>query len=93
MICRKPAASENGRRNLGVISALVIAANGLSFLVVPLVALSASFVAYTATLPLVAIAAGLLGAVFPLVTHISVAPNRRAGSRMSYLYLANILGS
>ena len=93
ILCRKPAAPENGRRNLGVISALVIAANGLSFLVVPLLAFSASFVAYTATLPLVAIAAGLLGAVFPLVTHISVAPNSRAGSRMSYLYLANILGS
>ena len=29
---------------------------------------------------LVAITAGLLGAVFPLVTHISVAPNSRAGS-------------
>jgi len=93
VICKKPPALENRQRNLAVIAALVIAANCVSFLVVPLVARSVSSVAYTATLPLVAIAAGLLGAVFPLVTHISVAPNGRAGSRMSYLYLTNILGS
>jgi spermidine synthase len=31
--------------------------------------------------------------VFPLVSHISVAPDRRAGARLSYLYLANIVGS
>jgi predicted membrane-bound spermidine synthase len=35
----------------------------------------------------------MLGAVFPLVTHISVAPDRRSGARLSYLYLANIVGS
>ncbi len=91
--CRKPAAGENRRRTLGVISALVVAANGLSFLVVPLVAHGVHTLHYSATLPLVAISAGLLGAVFPLVTHISVAPDRHAGARLSYLYLANIVGS
>ncbi|MGD0509133.1 MAG: hypothetical protein ABSA27_15130, partial [Terriglobales bacterium] len=37
-------------------------------------------------------AAGL-GAVFPLLCHISIPPDERAGARMSYLYLSNIVGS
>ena len=92
IVCRKPA-PENRKRNMGVISVLVVAANGLSFLVVPLVAYGAHTVPYILTLPLVAVAAGLLGALFPLVTHISVAPDHHAGARLSYLYLANIIGS
>ena len=92
LICRR-AAPENRNRMLGIIAALVLAANVLSFLVVPLAARLVAFAPYIATLPLVAISAGLLGAVFPLMTHISVAPDSRAGARLSYLYLANIIGS
>jgi spermidine synthase len=90
--CRK-AAAENRKRTLGIIAALLAAANGMSFLVVPIVARSVGFLHYKATLPLVALSAALMGAVFPLVTHISIAPDSRAGSRLSYLYLANIIGS
>ena len=41
----------------------------------------------------VAIAAGLLGAVLPLLCHFGIAPDERAGSKLSYVYLANIVGS
>jgi spermidine synthase len=92
-LCRKLGAVENRRRHLSLISMLAIAANVFGFLVVPFVAYAAHAVNYIVTLPLVVISAGLLGAVFPLVTHISVAPDRRSGARLSYLYLANIVGS
>ena len=39
------------------------------------------------------LATALLGAVLPLVSHLAIAPDDRAGARLSYLYLANILGS
>jgi predicted membrane-bound spermidine synthase len=75
------------------IAALVLGANLLGFAIAPLVALVARHVDYGWTLPLVAAAAGLLGATFPLICHLSVGPDDRAGSRLSYLYLANIIGS
>src|SRR5207253_1494903 len=44
-------------------------------------------------LPVIALAAGLLGATFPLICHMSVPPDGRAGARLSRLYLSNIIGS
>jgi spermidine synthase len=44
-------------------------------------------------LPWLALPAALIGAAFPLMVHFSVPPDRRAGARLSYLYLANIVGS
>jgi spermidine synthase len=38
-------------------------------------------------------AAAGLGAIFPLITHSWIPPDGRAGRRVSYIYLANILGS
>ena len=72
---------------------LVVGANLLGFLLIPIMARLVHYVDYLATLPLVALSAGLLGALFPLTTHLSVAPDGRAGSRMSQLYLCNIIGS
>ncbi|HWB02119.1 MAG TPA: hypothetical protein VG796_03780 [Verrucomicrobiales bacterium] len=45
------------------------------------------------TYPLVAVAAGWLGTLLPLICHFSVPPDARVGSRLSKLYLANIVGS
>src|SRR4029453_8566262 len=42
---------------------------------------------------LVGIAAGGLGAIFPLVSHAWIKPDEQAGRHVSYIYLANILGS
>ena len=42
--------------------------------------------------PVVSVAA-LFGAQFPLISHYGVEPDELAGSRLSILYLSNILGS
>ena len=41
----------------------------------------------------VAIASALFGAVLPIVAHVSIRPDDLAGARLSYIYLANIVGS
>ncbi|MGE0708116.1 MAG: methyltransferase domain-containing protein [Planctomycetota bacterium] len=71
----------------------VLLANAVGFLVAPLVSFGVRHVALGALLIPVAVAAGLLGAILPLVAHAAVPPTRGAGERVSYLYLANIAGS
>jgi len=78
---------------LRIVGGLAIGANVLGFLVVPLMARMVQHVHYVMSLPLVAVSAALLGALFPLTTHLAVAPDGLAGSRTSLLYLANIIGS
>ncbi len=90
--CRGPAMTAR-RTALGTLSTLMAAGSITSFLVVPAAARMVVVLHYKATLPMVALSAGLMGAVFPLISHVSVAADRRAGSRLSYLYLANIIGS
>jgi spermidine synthase len=75
------------------IAVQMLLANLLGFAIVPLVALLVLHVNYLWTLPLVCIAAGLSGATFPLLCHISVGADARAGACLSYLYLGNIFGS
>jgi predicted membrane-bound spermidine synthase len=75
------------------IAVLVLFSNLLGFAIVPLVALLVQHVNFLWSLPLVSIAAGLLGATFPLMCHISIRPDDQAGAGMSYLYLSNIVGS
>jgi spermidine synthase len=82
-----------GRLGLQQIGGLIVGANLLGFAVVPLTSLLAGHGSYLWTLPLVAIAAGLLGATFPLICHISVSGDEAAGQGLSYLYLSNIVGS
>jgi predicted membrane-bound spermidine synthase len=91
-LCRNASARELPEF-LRIISGFIILANLIGFLVVPAVARAVQHVPYAYTLPLIAIAAGLLGAVFPLICHISVKPDSRAGAGLSYLYLSNIIGS
>ncbi len=87
--CRDEAAAP-----LATLSAFVLAANALGFAAAPAVSfLLEAGLSWRATLPLVALAAACLGAIFPLVSHHAVRPDARAGARVSYIYLANILGS
>ncbi len=90
-ICNRP--TSDVPRLARSIAWLVLSANLLGFAVVPLVAFTVRRVDYLWTLPLIALTAGLLGAAFPLLCHISVPPDTRAGAGLSYLYLANIVGS
>jgi predicted membrane-bound spermidine synthase len=78
---------------LRLVSGLAMAASLFGFLVVPLMARMVQHVHYVMSLPIVAVSAALLGALFPLTTHLAVVPDGRAGSRISLLYFANIIGS
>jgi spermidine synthase len=74
--------------------AWLLAASVLAYFLPPLVSWMVTWLeVWEATLPAVAATAALLGAVFPLISHAGVAPDERSGSRISYLYLANILGA
>jgi spermidine synthase len=92
-LCTRLARSQDRGHVLAIVSGLLVVANAIGFLVVPLLAYSLLRAPYMATFFLVALSAGLLGAVFPLLTHISIAPDNRAGVRLSRMYVANILGS
>jgi predicted membrane-bound spermidine synthase len=90
--CKKYA-NEESRAWIMIIALLVIVANLTGFLVIPFLVYTSGWLNYQAALPLVALAAGLLGAVFPLVSHAAIAPGSDSGARLSYLYLSNIVGS
>ena len=94
--------------HLKELSWFVLGANVFGFLLIPIVIATvpamASLIAdtgswalkpfsYLITLPLVAIAAALLGATLPMICHFAIPPDSKAGANLSYLYLANILGS
>jgi len=86
-------APEEGPVHLRALSTFILVANMLGFLLVPAVANAVLVVPWWATLPLVVLAAAMLGAAFPLICHHGVRPDERAGAGTSYLYLANIAGS
>jgi spermidine synthase len=80
------------RSHLRALAGFVGLANVLGFLVVPGIAWLLPY-GFPASLPLVVLASAALGATFPLVCHLGVRPGPRAGVQVSYLYLANIIGS
>jgi predicted membrane-bound spermidine synthase len=91
--CRGSGDAERARQ-LGSLFRLALLANLFGFFVVPGAAwLATQGLSWMAALPLVALAAGGLGTVFPLVAHCWIAPDERVGLRVSCVYLANILGS
>lgn len=68
--------------------------NITAFLIVPLTAeLLTRDLEPEQLLPLFALAAAGLGTGFPLLSHYAIPADRSAGTRLSYLYVANILGS
>ncbi len=89
--CRERTADD--RSILQPIALFVFLANLVGFVVVPLLGLIVTHGKWGASLPAVAVAAGLMGATFPLISHFGIAPDDRAGVRLSYLYMSNIAGS
>ncbi|HEX7663763.1 MAG TPA: fused MFS/spermidine synthase, partial [Polyangiaceae bacterium] len=86
-------------KSLRIIAAFVVCASVVSYFVVPLTAWCAvpkgigplqprliSFVT-------VGVAAGMMGAVLPLVAFFGIDADDRAGLNLGYVYLANIIGS
>ena len=93
LAARRLCRSRNVDSLLKAVSMLVAFSTVLSYLEVPLLARAVQSIPYEFTLPLIALAAGALGAVFPLICHITVASNANSGAGLSHLYLSNILGS
>ena len=92
LFCRDAGAA-GSRAALLPLGAFVGLANVASAAVIPTFAWSAGRTDFRAGLGMVAVGAGLLGAVLPLTAHFGIEPDHRAGARLSYVYLANILGS
>lgn len=78
---------------LRTLALFVLAVNVGGYAMVPLLGQVTRFSDYHFGYILVAIAAGGLGAIFPLVSHLCVSPNEKAGQKIGYLYMANIIGS
>lgn len=68
-------------------------ANLAAFMVCPISSWLVTSVSWFWTLPLVVVSGGLLGIVFPMVCHWAIPAGERAGERLAYLYVANIVGS
>jgi spermidine synthase len=72
---------------------IVTFASAAAFAVGPVVSVAVSRAPLGLTYPFVFISAALLGAAFPLASHASIDPaDSKAGARLSYLYLSNIIG-
>ena len=90
--CKKKLKNDLGRTLRA--GATVVAIGAIAaFLVGPIVSLSARQAPYEYLYWLVAIAAALLGASFPILSHAAIGPEDQAGKKLSYLYLSNIVGS
>ena len=81
------------RKYLRHVAAFLLLSNLFGFLVLPSVAWLATRSGWDPALGLIALSAAMMGAVLPLISHFSIAPNQLAGTRLSYLYAANIVGS
>lgn len=85
------------RHNLGLtlrVGSIVVLLGALSaYLVAPAVSFSVRWIPYDITFTFVSIAAALLGAAFPLISHAAIGPREQAGKKLGYLYLSNIIGS
>lgn len=81
-------------KHLRSLAAFVFGSSLLGLLVVPVMARFVTISGSAAsTLPFVGVSAGLQGAILPLISHFGIAPDDKAGARLSYLYMSNILGS
>lgn len=91
-LCADP--SSTGQAQSLVIPGALLWTGSLGGLaVVPFVAWQCTTGTWTGSLYAVALVAALLGAILPLVAHFGIAPDDRAGERLSWLYVGNIVGS
>lgn len=74
-------------------SALLVAAAAVALLCIPSMGLVPEGAPPELGLVVVMVVAGLWAALFPVIAHLSVVPDQRAGARIGALYLANVIGS
>jgi spermidine synthase len=91
--CDEQRGSTSGKTPLLVLGRFLFLASILCYLVAPALAYTATITFWLLAIGAVGAATTLLGAVLPLVSHLAIAPDDRAGSRLSHLYLWNIVGS
>lgn len=91
---RAKALCEGGDRSvyLSRLAWLLLAANAVCMLVVPMLAF-ASKLDWRPVLLLVVLGAGLMGAVLPVLAQFGIDPDPRAGYRLALVYTGNIGGS
>ncbi|HVN93187.1 MAG TPA: fused MFS/spermidine synthase [Terracidiphilus sp.] len=90
--CKKKLRNDLGR-TLRAGAAVVAIGAIAAFAVGPILSGVARRIPYSYLYGLVTIAAALLGASFPILSHAAIGPEDQAGKKLSYLYLSNIVGS
>lgn len=78
---------------LATLGNTIFRANLAAFLVVPVVSWLSCFLWWPWTLLMVLGSSAMLGIILPLLCHLAIPADARAGQRMAGIYLANILGS
>lgn len=93
--CQESGEKNAGGSHLHVVGLFLLIANALGFFVIPAIARAVTLLPSYAfsPLPVFVIVSALLGTTLPLVAHFGIPPDDRVGSRLSYVYLANIIGS
>jgi len=91
--CEEHGGAGSSKAPLLVLGRFLLLGSILCYLVAPALAFTATITFWVMGIVVVAVATTLLGAVLPLVSHLAIVPDDRAGARLSYLYLSNILGS
>ena len=94
-VLSKHTSARSHNDNLRILGWFLLCTNIIGFSAIPIFAfsLNAGIITTPAFLILVFLGAATMGAILPLVAHYSVAPNRKAGSKLSFIYMSNIIGS
>jgi spermidine synthase len=81
--------------HLTALASSVLAANVIGFMLLPALGMAAAYRPGMIALALLLafLIAHFWGVVMPLVAHLAIRANDNTGTRLSYLYLANIIGS
>jgi spermidine synthase len=93
LYCEERGESSSRAPPLVILGRFLFLGSILCYLVGPVLAYTATITHWLFAIAAVVAATTLLGAVLPLVSHLAISPDDRAGARLSYLYLANIIGS
>ncbi|HEY6991282.1 MAG TPA: fused MFS/spermidine synthase [Bryobacteraceae bacterium] len=81
------------QRTLAAGSTAILLGSTIGFLYGPTLSFLAPFAPYDLAFTVLFVASAFLGAAFPLLSHAAIDPTEEAGTRLSYLYLSNIIGS
>ncbi len=85
--------SRGHRPSDAAVALLILIGGVVSLMVAPLSARLLISFGYPPMIIPIAGASTIMGAVFPLVSHIAIDPGKEAGRRIGVLYLSNIIGS